>query len=112
MPINTGLLTILVVLVVATIVVAWIVDNILERDPARAAERTAQRGKGLVAGALSMAGAIGFVGVEAILQLPELLLTAWGLIALVRGFSPEAFLAVAFVVWLVAETVNGGPAGS
>ncbi len=98
------------IIAVTSLVAVFIWEFLIERDAAKASEKTSRRAIGVTSGGLSVAGAAAAVGTEAVLQLPELAITLLGIGSIMAGISWEMFAATAFVTYLVAETVNGGPA--
>ncbi len=99
-------------LVLSGLVLLFLVYMAVERDPAEAGRKTAERAGGFTLGAGGAATAAAAVGAEVVLQLPELLITFVGIGAIVGGFSWEVFAAIALTVYVLAEAVNGGPRGA
>lgn len=95
--------------VIAVLVGVFALYLLIERDAGEASRKTSERAVGVTAGAGSAGVAAATVGVETVAQLPELALTALGIGAIMSGVSWEMFAALAVVVYLVAETLNGGP---
>lgn len=112
MMIGGDLLITLALLALTTVGIVWSLYLLWYRDIAEASGRTRARGKGLLAGAGSVAAGAGGLGLDLLINLPELAITAWGSIAILGGISVKVFAAVAIVVYVVAEMLNGGPAGA
>jgi len=96
----------LLLLAAVALVAVFAVDLLLERQPDRAAERTARRFLGVGAGAGSAVVAVLTVGVEVMLQLPEIVLTLLGVWAIVEQVDWDMFLALALIFYLIAQTVE------
>lgn len=90
------------VLVVLGIV--FLLRLVYDRDPEQAAERTAQQSVGIVSGAGASFAAALAVGVDALLQAPELLISILGVGAITQGLQWEMYLAGAVLIWIVAMT--------
>lgn len=102
---NIGLLAAGVLAVVGIVFAGYVI--VLRGDVGTAVERTTNRSVGLVSGALGSFMLALTIGLEAVLQAPELLITLLGVGAIVAGISWEVFAATAFVTYLVGEVVGG-----
>lgn len=107
-----GAVMTLVALVLVTLVLLFVGSLLIHRDVEEAGQRTAKRSLGFVGAGGALAGTAATLGVEVVAQLPELAITFLGVGALLTDLSIPVFLALAFVIWAVAESVNGGPYGA
>lgn len=99
-------ITTLGVLVIGSIGLIYLLQLAYDRDPERAAERTAERSLGIVTGAGASVGAALVVGLDWLLSMPELLLTVTGVGAILSGTEWEIYLAMAVVVWILSMLVE------
>ena len=90
------------VLVVLGIV--FILRLVYDRDPEQAAERTAEQSIGIVSGAGASFAAALAVGVDSLLQVPELLISILGVGAITQGLAWEMYLAGAVLIWIIGMT--------
>lgn len=110
--ISGGTLVTLGLLVAGALVVLFAAEVLWHRDGAKAAEQTIRRSKGVTAGAASAAGAAAVVGTQVLAQLPEILIALVGLGSIVAGISWEMAGATMVATYIIAEAINGGPAGA
>lgn len=108
--IDAGIVIQLAIVTVLTLVTLWVWDLWKTGwDAELATEMSARRVFGVAgAGGTAILAAV-TVGVEAVFQVPELLITVLGVGSILAGVSWPMFGATAMVTWMVAETVNGGP---
>jgi hypothetical protein len=99
----------LAILIVTSLVVMLLWDLAVTRDPEMAIARMSRRAVGLLTGAASTVAAAAMVGVDVALQAPEAVITLLGIGSIMAGVSWPMFGATAFLVYIVAETANGGP---
>lgn len=107
-----GPLPTVVALVAITLAGLFAVYLLVIRDPKEAGRRTARRSVGIVGAGGAAAGGAATVGIEVLAQLPELAIALLGVGALLTDLSVPVFLALAFILWAIAEAVNGGPYGA
>lgn len=100
-------LTLLAVGVVISILSIFVAYLAKEGDARKASEKTSKRAVGVGSGALGSFVVALTVGVEALLQAPELLITLLGIGSIVGGFSWAAFGAAAFTVYVLGEAFAG-----
>lgn len=95
--------------VLGVVVLVYLAQLAWDRDRKSAARKTRRRAKGALTGAAGVGVSAATVGIEVLAQLPEIALTALGVWAIISGISWEAFAAMALLVYLAAETINGVP---
>lgn len=94
--------------VFVAVVVVFAIYLTLEGDARKASEQTSQRAVGVASGAGGSVVAALVVGIEAVLQAPELLITLLGIGAIISGISWQVFGATAFVTYILGIAVGGG----
>lgn len=95
-------LTTLGALVVASLGLVFIAQLVYDRDLERAVERTAERSIGVITGAASLVVGALVIGVDWLLSMPELLITATGVGAVLSGINWQIYLTIAVLVWIVS----------
>lgn len=94
--------------VIGVVGIVFVAYAVRERSVQTAVEKTTNRAIGLLSGALGSFIAVLALGVEAVLQAPELVITALGIGAITAGISWEVFAATAFTTYILGVVVTGG----
>lgn len=94
-------------LAVVVLGIVFAVDLLLEGlKPDMALERTLTRSKGVAGGVGGMVMVALAFGVEVAMQLPEIVLTLFGVYAIINQIDWQMFLALSIAFYVVAQTVE------